>query len=114
MANANKILAEVSPADLGQDVAFLRDTAAFPEFSLPETIDTAKNRSDRRKALDRAEARTQPPAEEARPCSYSSDLSDSDKVSLGFTHMNILGQVIRNFPASLPGPEKLSISRMHV
>ncbi len=46
---------------------------------------------------------------ESRTFTYSEDLSDKDKFDLAHRHIELLGQVIRNFPGSLPGPEKLKI-----
>ncbi len=110
VTNANRIFHEGSPADFVTDVGFLDPTSPVQTYALPERVDTAANRQERRLARDKADDRLASTSR-ARDIDvvYSDDLPDADKFALAFKHIGLLGQVIRNFPGSLPGPEKLAI-----
>ncbi|HEY4933649.1 MAG TPA: metallophosphoesterase [Terriglobales bacterium] len=104
--NANRIYSGVPPADLVGGVGSIEDIAELSEVELPEEdADLADQRTKRRRRLDAVE--------NSRPAltrtSYSDDLTDPEKFRIGTKHIELLGQVLRNFPGSLPGPEKLEI-----
>jgi hypothetical protein len=111
VSNANWIYADVPPADLVDGVSFVRDIPASTEADLPdENADLAEQRKERRRSVDTAEERRGSPAPLVRT-SYSDDLTDPEKFRIGTRHIELLGQVLRNFPGSLPGNEKLEILR---
>ncbi len=110
VANADRIYAKEAPANLETDVAFLNQLCEHPDVEIPEEIDVAKAREEQRELNDRIERSAKAlPGRGSREIVYNDDLSDTDKFDLAYTHIGLLGQVIRNFPGSLPGPEKLAI-----
>jgi hypothetical protein len=110
VSNANHIYEPEKPADLDKDVDFLNKLREQPVPHLPEEVDVSKARVERREFQDKMEhnLRTLPDRSQRRVV-YSENLSDTDKFDLAYRHIEMLGQVIRNFPASLPGPDKLEI-----
>jgi hypothetical protein len=110
VANAGRIYQKEKPADLDSDVAFLVQIANRDEFELPTQVDVEANRKERRELRDRLEKSDRGNWNKGnRDYVYSDDLSDSDKFRLAMRHIELLGQVIRNFPGSLPGADKLHI-----
>ena len=110
VANADTVYRDETPTDLADDIVFLDKFCAEIQVALPENLDLNENRRKRRELADRAERSVDvPEAPGKREFRYSEGLSDGDKFHLASRHMEMLGQVIRNFPGSLPGPEKLSI-----
>lgn len=111
-ANADRIYAIEKPATLEADVAFLNEIGTEDQFEIPESVDVAQRRKEQREARDRAEKSAAvlngPEREEFV---YSEDLPDAKKFHLAYKHLELLGQVLRNFPGSLPGPHKLAILR---
>ena len=110
--NADQIFKTETPSDLRSDVAFFNEFCLESEIKIPDDVDLEKNRRERRELKDsivrRAEATETSGNSSYR---YSDSLSDSDKLDLAYRHIELLGQVIRNFPGSLPGSEKLAILR---
>src|SRR5262249_35988902 len=78
---------------------------------LPEgKVDLAENRRRRREARDSVEKSAASMANPGtKEFAYSEELSDAEKFHIAYKHLELLGQVLRNFPGSLPGPEKLAI-----
>jgi UDP-2,3-diacylglucosamine pyrophosphatase LpxH len=111
VSNANQIYKPEKPADLDKDVDFLNKLGDQSAPVLPDgEIDVAKARTERREFQDRmAQNLNSLPDRPQRAVVYSENLSDTDKFNLAYQHIELLGQVIRNFPASLPGHEKLEI-----
>jgi hypothetical protein len=110
--NADRIYANETPATLQEDVAFLNEIGTEEEFEIPENIDVAQRRKEQREARDRIERSADAmSSRETREFSYSDDLPDTQKFDLAYKHLELLGQVLRNFPGSLPGPDKLAILR---
>lgn len=108
--NANSIYKNEEPANLNSDVNFLNQFCDQPYPDIPEEVDLAASRTERREFRDRIEKTAERMIHpEARVYTYSEDLADKDKFDLAQKHIELLGQVIRNFPGSLPGPEKLAI-----
>jgi len=110
VANADRIYLNEDVADLESDVAFLNKLCDPPDVDIPDEVDVGKNRQDRRELHDRIE-RSAAALENRnkQDIAYSENLSDADKFDLAYRYIGLLGQVIRNFPGSLPGPEKLLI-----
>jgi hypothetical protein len=110
--NANQIYAREAPAELGAEVGFLNQFCDEPQILLPEAVDTNETRQERREFQDRIERDGQAiVGRGTREFKYSEDLSDTDKLDLAYRHIEVLGQVIRNFPGSLPGQDKIAILR---
>jgi len=112
VANANAIYKGETPAELGPEVGFLNQFCGEPKILLPEVVDTDDTRRERREFRDRIDRDGQAiVGRGTREFKYSDDLSDTDKLDLAYRHIEVLGQVIRNFPGSLPGQEKIAILR---
>jgi hypothetical protein len=110
VANSDRIYSLVAPADLDSDVAFLNQLCLHPDVDIPEEVDVEQNRQERRKLTDRVERSAAELGDRRKQgVVYSEDLSDADKFDLAYQHIGLLGQVIRNFPGSLPGKDKLAI-----
>jgi hypothetical protein len=109
VANAGRIYEDQHPARLGTEADFLTQTEdSSSEFEIPSEVDVEKNRLRRRELRDEIQQSSDEEGE-AKTYEYSDGLSDSQKLRLAMKHIEILGQVIRNFPGSLPGPDKLRI-----
>lgn len=108
IANADKVFKEMAPCRLEEDVSFL-DVIGKPgrRIEVPEQVNLTEARKERRKARDEAQAALSPDLGQFD--SYSDDMPDSLKIRLGFKHMEMLGQIVRNFPGSLEGDDKLLI-----
>ena len=108
ISNADLVFHEKPLCRLEEDVSFL-EVIGKPgrRIEVPEQVDPAEVRSERRKARDEAQAALVDDVEEID--SYSDDMPNSLKIRLGFRHMELLGQIVRNFPGSLEGDEKLLI-----
>ena len=111
VSNANQIYRPEKPADLDKDVDFLNKLGDQSAPVVPDgEIDVAQARAERREFRDKIEKDLSSlPDRPPQAVVYSENLSDTDKFDLAYRHIELLGQVIRNFPASLPGPEKLEI-----
>jgi hypothetical protein len=110
--NANTIYGKEKPANLNTDVEFLNRFCDGSEIKIPEKVDLAESRRKRREAKDEAARNVRSLANPGdRKFGYSEELEEVDKFHLAARHIELLGQVLRNFPGSLPGTEKLSILR---
>ncbi|HKM47473.1 MAG TPA: metallophosphoesterase [Terriglobales bacterium] len=110
VANADQIYSREVPANLDTDVVFLNQLCDHPDVEVPEQVDIKRNRQERRELADRIERSAAELGDRRKQgIAYSDGLSDSDKFDLAYRHIGLLGQVIRNFPGSLPGPDKLAI-----
>jgi hypothetical protein len=108
--SADQIYGNDEPATLDSDVAWLNQMCEEEEIKIPEEVNLEENRIKRRALQDRVEKNSDTDPSD-RLVRYSDQLSDGEKLKLAFRHIELLGQVLRNFPGSLPGPEKLEILR---
>lgn len=108
VANAARIYQDQPAATLDNDVDFLgHEQLGTPQFELPTEVNVEGNRNERRRLQDEF-AKMRAETEEAE-YGYSEGLTDPQKLRLALKHIDLLGQVIRNFPGSLPGTDKLRI-----
>ena len=97
----------------------LRRRRCVPESTLTqippplqlESSDVRTNRDDYNRRQDSAAELTADCEEEEEDYIYNRDLQDVIKINIAFKTLQILGQVLRNFPGSLEGPVKLDITR---
>ncbi len=107
---ADRIFATNPICRLEEDVTFLGEMITEGrEIKLPESVDIETEREKRRKARDEADRIESQSANEDASHPYSDELSIADKLRLGIQHLEILGQIVRNFPGSLPGDQKVLI-----
>jgi hypothetical protein len=112
VANADEIYSGEPPANLDSDVGFLNQICQHPNVQIPDQVDVRQNRDERRKSADRIERSAAALGDRRKQgIAYDEGLSDTDKFDLAYRNIDLLGQVIRNFPGSLPGPDKLAILR---
>ena len=106
LVSARRILAEHKPADLDSDVAFVnRLFKELRPLELPSETSPDERREEHRRRLDEKEEPLAP-AHEVRGLSYSDSLDDAIKLNFAFKTLHVMGQVLRNFPGSLPGDIK--------
>jgi hypothetical protein len=109
--NAAKVFGESQPCDFGDDVRFLNELSATPSVVLPGSS-VEENRQQRRKALDELdEAYTDSTEEETEAVAYHEGMNVVDKVNFALRTLDLMGQVLRNFPGSLRKETKLEIAR---
>jgi hypothetical protein len=104
LGNAQKLFAAEGPSDLDKDVAFVNALYGTTLRLEAPPEDTDANREEYRKQRDAAA--------ESEPDVESDDEPDAGTRSLDFAiqSMNIMGQVLRNFPADLKADLKLSLA----
>lgn len=108
VTNANSMFAGSLPCELGADVeAFGKLDIHKPKVELPED-NVAKHRREQREAQD-AEDEEAEYVPEDRRLPYSEDLEDGDKIAIASKTLDLLGQVVRNFPGSVPAETKKEI-----
>jgi hypothetical protein len=111
VGNANRIYADLPPADLVGGISFIKELPTSSSAEVPEeNADLAEGRKRRRRAAEKSEKERLATSSNTSSA-YSDDLPDGAKFKIGAKHIELLGQVLRNFPASLPGPEKIEILR---
>jgi len=112
LANASQIFEDVTPARLDENDAkpFLKRKDHLPPPSVDETADIADNRlSERIRKDELAESQSRQLVGADEAYQYSPDLPDPKKMHLAERNIDALGQVIRNFSATLPGDLKVSV-----
>jgi hypothetical protein len=106
--NAQSIFDECAPADLNQDVEFANGLYKVPLTPELPSEDVRAYRERRRESLDRAEK--QIPDQGGERLQYSNHLQDSKKMGIALKHIELLGQILKNFPGSLRAGRKLDIA----
>ena len=110
---AKKIYADREPCDFEKDVEFVNRLytdarpLVLPAGSPPEHRDIERERLDAVGDHD-GPAET---SEDARNLKYKDDLADLLKINFAFKTLNVLGQVVRNFPGSLERTAKREIAK---
>lgn len=107
-----------APAELDEDVAFLNQIQRQPRsLQLPES-DATENRDsywEEMDAVDAVESEGDDTPTMSVPKStglvkYSDDLDDLTKITIAFKNLDLLGQILRNFPGSLRADLKLELA----
>jgi hypothetical protein len=112
VAMADKIYANVEPAELKDEVNFLEELSDHEDIDVGGDQNLEKNRKNRRELKDRVTRKSRNELDGNQDgLVYSDDLSEPAKFRFAYRHIELLGQVIRNFPGSLPGEDKLTILR---
>lgn len=118
MDNARKIYDEHEPCDLDNHVTFInqmyRETVPL---SLPAT-DLEENRDQYRQKMDEAEEEDEAGQEsvsrreeEQLKIKYDKNLADMFKINIALKTLDLMGQVLRNFPGSLLGDVKFQLTQ---
>ena len=114
--NSQQIYREMLPCDLDKDVEFLNKINVKPQtLQLPEG-NADENRKEYRKQIDELEEVESEFDESIVPYTspklirYSPDLNDLTKITIGLRNLDLMGQILRNFPGSLFGDIKLKLT----
>jgi hypothetical protein len=108
LRNAGTIFEEYALADLSHDVDFANTLYRRPPIRELPSGDVRTYREQRRESLDKAEKQSQD--QEGEKVQYSKDLVDSKKIGIAIRHVELLGQILRNFTGSLMAEIKLDIA----
>ena len=107
---ARRIYSDQAPCDFDADVNFVNqlyyETAPLV---LPDS-DHAIHRELQRESLDTTDELVEAERDEMRELTYQDDLNDLLKITFAFKTLNVLGQVLRNFPGSLERELKRAIA----
>jgi hypothetical protein len=108
--NSNRIFNEYAPATLDKDIEFadLLCTEA-PIVEMPKG-NVLENREARNQERDK-QALDHPQSLEGKKIKYSETLDVKDKLDIARQHLELLGQILRNFPGSLRADIKLRIAQ---
>lgn len=108
---AERIYSNKQPARLAEDVEFLDKLRSEPPniFLAAGTMD--ERRDKHRSLMDEAEAsRGGEPAIVPRT-EYADDVSDALKIDFAFKSLQVMGQVLKNFPLDLKGDLKVALTK---
>jgi hypothetical protein len=103
----NKIFGGVAECDVDATVAFATRLFTKPERVEIDESDITKNREGQRRLQDDAEDDDSPEPE--KKIAYSEDLDNGEKVVFAGKTLDLLGQIVRNFPGSLLGDVKFRV-----
>jgi hypothetical protein len=117
LTNARRIYDDFTPCDFDEDVHFVNDL--YVRYDTPQALrlpqsSPDENREQYRRELDKADVSQnrdeyfeQPHSEKI---TYSKALSDVIKVNIAMKTLQIMGQVLRNSPGSVPGDVKRAVT----
>jgi hypothetical protein len=112
--SASRIYKDVEPFDIGVHAEYLnRLYKEAPKAIMPPPT-TLENREKHRDDLDEAEnsrLTTDMVVHRAERVHYADELEDIKKLTICIRTMEVLGQVLRNFPSSLRGGPKHAITK---
>jgi hypothetical protein len=109
VANADQIYGDREACDLDKHVGFLNKIINIQPDTLPDP-DARKNREADRHQQDEFEANHSRP-ESKEKVRYHSELDDVIKLNIAFKTLQLLGQVVRDSPASLKANIKVEVIR---
>lgn len=110
LEGSRRIYGEYEPVSFEEDVEFInRLLKGLEPIRLPDG-DVHRQRDEHRRALDDGDDSTFEHPDQRPDRVYDVDLEDLLKVNFAFKTLGLLGQVLRNFPGSLPGDLKLEIT----
>jgi hypothetical protein len=112
--NAKKIFRDHRECDLEADVEFMNRLSSTtpPPLELEYRDDASGRRDEYNKRRDEAVEKDVPlEGVDDNEISYSEKLQEITKILISIKTLQVLGQILRNFTASLEGPLKLDITR---
>jgi predicted MPP superfamily phosphohydrolase len=110
LTNARAIFAEYQPCELRDDVAFLSSQMERRKLSLDQS-DVEKNRNDFAAQQDDAEARLETMRQNYNRTKYDRTLRLSVKLDFAYHCLEVMGQMLRNFPGDIKADLKIEITR---
>ena len=111
--NAKRIFSRHKECDLEADVEFMNSLASStpPPLELEYGGDASARRDEYNKKRDKAGEESTPLEVNDDDVSYNDTLQELTKILIAIKTLQVLGQILRNFTASLEGPLKLEITR---
>jgi predicted MPP superfamily phosphohydrolase len=110
--NAKRIFGNYKECDMEGDVEFMNQLSSATPAPLELEIGDAGDRRDEfNKKRDAAKERNEPLDLEDDEVIYNDQLQILTKILIAIKTLQILGQILRNFTASLEGPLKLDMTR---
>lgn len=100
ISNANEVFGEFPPATLDRDIEFTNALYREPSIAELPPGDVHEHREARNEERDKFEKSAAGPAEGKR-IKYSEALEIEDKLDIANRYLELLGQILRNFPGSL-------------
>jgi hypothetical protein len=117
LTNARRVYDDYSPCDFSADVKFVNDL--YISYKQPDKLrlpasSPDENRDRYRRELDSAEEFEEGPefidTRQSEKLKYNKELSDVIKINIATKTLQLLGQVIRNSPGSVPGDIKREVA----
>jgi hypothetical protein len=106
LSNAENLFASAGMSDLDKDLAFVNALYGTPPKLEAPSVDTDRNREEYRERRDEAAN-----SEAASEADEAPETPGTHDVDFAFQSMNIMGQVLRNFPADLRADLKLRLTQ---
>jgi predicted MPP superfamily phosphohydrolase len=110
---AEQIYAELPPSDLNESVKFLNNLSPKIEQKSLPSPDFERNREEYWRNLDEMDEddSISRPHSSPQMIRYHSDLDDLTKMIIAMRTMDLMGQILRNFPGSLFADIKLKLAQ---
>jgi hypothetical protein len=110
LLNTKGIFSEHEPCDMDSSIQFLvAATKAAPKMKYVET-DPKESKGRYLRALDSSE-KQKVEEEDVSETPEDKELNDVLKINVAFKTIQIMGQILRNFPGSLKGDVKFEVAR---
>ena len=114
LSGSRRIYSDCAPVNLESDVTYVNKLMTeFTPLELPAEQSLDERREAHQRKLDEATEGSGNGLDLERTSKtvYSNDLEPLLKLSFALKTLNVLGQVLRNFPGSLPGDTKAEIAK---
>jgi hypothetical protein len=108
---AKQIYSDKPPSHLTADVEFVNKLRSRSPDVLIERNDIGKNREEYRSKMDAAESEDAAPSQPLAKTEYQDGIPDALKIEFAFKSLQVMGQVVKNFPLDLKGDLKLELTK---
>jgi hypothetical protein len=109
---AKQIYSDKPPAHLTSDVEFVNKLRSKSPDVLIERTNIGKDRDEfRSKMDDAAESEDGAPSRSLAKIEYQDGIPDGLKIEFAFKSLQVMGQVVKNFPLDLKGDLKLELTK---
>jgi Calcineurin-like phosphoesterase len=108
---AKQVYAEKPPAHLAKDVDFVNKLRSRSPEVLRRENSIAKNREEYRSKMDATESVGVAPNQPLVRTEYQDGIPDALKIEFAMKSLQVMGQVVKNFPLDLKGDLKLELAK---
>jgi hypothetical protein len=108
---SKQIYADRPPAHLTDDVEFINKLRPKAPNILLKRADIRKNREEYRSKMDAAEPQDTAAEQPLVKTEYQDGIPDALKIEFAFKSLQVMGQVVKNFPLDLKGDLKLELTK---